>query len=250
MFEATRLKIRRAEHHIRDLKAALEAYCRSNFCRIGIDAGGEDGKSVVRMERTRDLPNEIPLILGDAIHDLRAALDFLACDIVRSGGKQPTRYTRFVFDSSRDKLVATLEPGTLKAARPDLVELIVDTIKPYKGGDDTLCGLNDLDLDERHKLLLPVIAIVSLHNVAIRDADKRVVKIGALEVGARGEFSIPESYGHGEIAGYENASFQAQFDKGSLFEGQPVVTTLNKLVQRVMGVVDTIQKAAESTNRE
>ena len=244
MFEGARQRINRANQHIHDLKALLESYCKRDFCRIGVDTDSKQGVCVVKLERTRELPGEIPLILADAIHNLRTALDFLACDIVRSGGKQPTRYTRFVFDSSREKLIATLEPGTLKAARPDLVDVIVDTIKPYKGGDDSLFALNDLDLDERHRLIVPTFAVVALHNVSIRGADQRVVRMRKLDIDANGEAAMTEISGKVELASYESASFQALFDKGTAFEGQPIVPTMLRLSLLVAGVVDTIQQMA------
>ncbi len=243
MFEGPRLRINRADRHIRDLKSALEAYCETDFCRIGVDAETKEGVSIVRLEPSKELPGDIPLMLGDAVHNLRAALDFLACDIVRSGGKQPTRYTRFLFDVSREKLVAALETGALKAARPDLVDVIVDAVRPYKGGDDSLYGLNDLDIDDRHRLIVPVFAVVALHNVSFRDPERGLVKVGKLDVGPGGEFSTTSATGQMKMASYASASFQAQFDKGHAFEGQPIVPTLQRLSQLVAGVVDTIQQA-------
>ncbi|HTD29784.1 MAG TPA: hypothetical protein VK660_10385, partial [Xanthomonadaceae bacterium] len=133
--------------------------------------------------------------------------------------------------------------GPLKAARPDLMDLIVDTIKPYKGGDDSLCGLNELDLDERHRPIVPVFAVTTLHTVSIRDQDNNVVKIGKLDIGARGEFSVPRTTGTVQVTNYASASFQALFDKGTAFEGQPVVPTLQRLSELVGGVVDTVQQA-------
>jgi len=243
MFEGSRLRINRANQHIRDLKAALEAYCKTDFCRIGVDAEAREGISVLRLETIRPLPGDVPLMLGDAIHNLRTALDFLACDIVRSGGKQPTRYTRFVFDSSREKLVVGLASGPMKAARPDLLDLIVDKIRPYKGGDEALYGLNDLDIDERHRPIVPVFVVTTLHTVSIREQNKNIVKIGKLEIGERGEFTVPATSGPVQLANYASASFQAQFDKGHAFEGQPLIPTLQRLAQSVSGVVGMVQQA-------
>jgi hypothetical protein len=244
MFEGSRQRINRANQHIRDLKAALEAYCKTDFCRIGVEADQKVGVSVLGLEIKRQLPGDVPLMLGDAVHNLRAALDSLACDIVRSGQKQPTRYTRFAFESSQEKLVTSLAAGTLKAARPDLLDLIVGTIKPYKGGDDSLYGLNELDIDERNRPIVPVFAVIALHTVSIRDEDKNIIKIGKLDVGAHGEFTVAKTSGPVQLANYASASFQALFDKGHPFEGEPVVPTLQRLSQLVSGVVDTIQQAA------
>ena len=243
MFEGPRQRINRANQHIRGLAATLEAYCKTDFCRIGVEADAKEGVSIVRLERTRELPGEIPLMLGDAVHNLRSALDFLASDIIRSGGKQPTRYTRFLFDASREKLVVALAAGPMKAARPDLLDLIVDTIKPYKGGDESLYGLNELDLDERHRLIMPVFAVITLHNVSIRDENRSIVKIGKVDLGAHGEFSVPKASGPVQLANYTSATFHALFEKGHAFEGQPIVPTLHRLSQVVSGVVDTIEKA-------
>jgi len=249
MFEASRLKIRRAGHHVRELKAALETYCKSSFCRIGVDAATKDGAPAVRMERTRELPGEIPLMLGDAIHNLRSSLDLMACALVRSGGRQPTRFTRFPIELSREKFVATLDGGAIKAARPDLADFLVDTIRPYKGGDDALSNLNDLDLDERHKLIVPDIAVVALHNVAVKSEARGASKIGKLEIGPHGVFRVDEALGRVEITSYQDASFQALFDATSAYAGQPIVPTLHLLAQQVAGVVDSIQQAAEAAKK-
>jgi hypothetical protein len=247
MFEDARLKIRRGERHIGDLKTALEAYCKSNFCRIGVEADPKDGIQIVKLDRTREVPPEIPLGIGDAVHNLRSSLDFLACGIVRSGSKQPGRFTRFPFEHNREKLAAVLESGPLKAARPDLVNLIVDTIKPYKGGDDDLFGLHDLDIDDRYKLIVPVFTAVALRNVSVRNAEKRVLKIGRLELGPRGEIQLAESVGKAELASYEDASFAALFDTGSAFDGQAIVPTLQRLCKLVSAVIDQLEQAAESS---
>ena len=244
MFEASRHRIHRASQHIRDLKAALEAYCKTDFCRIGVEADTKDAVSVLGLEIKRPLPGDVPLMLADAVHNLRAALDALACDIVKSGGKPSTRYTRFVFESSREKLVVALAAGTLKAARPDLLDLIVNNVKPYKGGDDTLCGLNDLDIDERNRPIVPVFAVTSLHTVSMRDQDKNIVKIGKLDIGTRGDFTVPTTTGPVQLANYASASFVALFDKGTAFDGQPVVPTLHRLSELVTSIVDKIQQAA------
>ncbi len=244
MFEGSRLKIRRANQLIRDLAAVLEAYCKSDFCRIGVDTETEEGVVAIKLERIGDLPGEIPLILGDAIRNLRAALDFLACDIVRSGGKQPTRYTRFPIESTREKLVATLDGGMLKAARPDLMELILDTIRPYKGGDDALYGLHDLDIDEKHRLIVPVLAVASLQQVSVRDFERKLVRIGKLEVDARGEYRLEEGLGKVQFVSYQYASFAALFDKGHAFEGQPIIKVLTGLSKLVADTVARIEQAS------
>jgi len=86
---------------------------------------------------------------------------------IESGIGKPDRYTKFPFYETRSELVGAMN-GKLKAA-PEISRLIRDEIKPYKGGNGLLYGLHDLDIVDKHRLLIPIVSIVELRGASGED---------------------------------------------------------------------------------
>ncbi len=166
MFEAPRLKIKWAKKHIADLDAALWQFIHADFCGLSIDKDPKTGNNVLKYAIHTPIPDEVPLMIGDAIHNLRAALDLMACEIISRAGKSPSQYARFPFGKNRDDLKNFLNGAEIKFAGPDIVSLILDVIKAYRdGGNEPLYALHALDITDKHKLLIPVITVARLDNV-------------------------------------------------------------------------------------
>src|SRR5918995_3001656 len=90
-----RLKIERARKHIRDLETETSAYLNSSPHPYQLRAEDDPatGDEVYRVRVLFPIPESIPLIVGDAVHNLRSALDHLAWQLVESGGGEPGRDT-------------------------------------------------------------------------------------------------------------------------------------------------------------
>ena len=72
-----KIKVTRADKHVTGLNLFIIDFMKNNFCELLIE------NNVLKLKSNiKELPTEIPLILGDAIHNLRAFLDLLVCDIV------------------------------------------------------------------------------------------------------------------------------------------------------------------------
>ena len=105
------------------------------------------------MQMLVDFPGEMPLVIGDAIHNLRAALDLTMCDVARAQGKS-TAGIKFPFAENAKKLEAIFRDKEIKRLGPDIKKMILD-MQPYKFGNISLRALHDLDIDDKHKLILP-----------------------------------------------------------------------------------------------
>ena len=66
-------------------------------------------------------------------------------ELVALCGEVPTRELSFPISETREKLEKVIENGRIKSLGSDIVDLFLDTIKPYKGGNDPLCALHDLE---------------------------------------------------------------------------------------------------------
>jgi hypothetical protein len=135
IFHGAKLKIQRANRHMGELNTVLNAFLKTNFYSLGVERNA-NGTNTIKFESTRALPSEVPLIIGDAIHNLHTALDLMIWEI-ESGIGKADRSSKFPFYEARSEVLSAIENGNLKAA-PDICRLIIDEIKPYRGGNDLL----------------------------------------------------------------------------------------------------------------
>jgi hypothetical protein len=132
----------------------------------------------------------------------------------------------------------------MKVAAPAVISAIVNEIKPYKGGNDPLRALHDLDITDKHHLLVPVISVSELNGVTLKfggahmyDCTVRVTDSGELRVANVNPDSVLELENKGQ------PSFSVLFAKGQPLGGEPVIPTLHQLSQLTTGCVDTIEQA-------
>ncbi len=98
-----------------------------------------------------------PVLIGDAIHNMRAALDLMACDLVRLNGKRFDNVS-FPFAQTASALEQQIKDKNFKRAHPDAVALL-RSLKPYKDkGDVALRAIHDLDIMDKHQALLPAVS--------------------------------------------------------------------------------------------
>ena len=54
-----------------------------------------------------------------------------------------------------------LTVGKIQTVGTEICDLIIDTIKPYRG-DDSLYGLHDLDIIDKHRRLIVALSVVAI----------------------------------------------------------------------------------------
>ena len=74
-------KLNRADRHIVDLGDLVERFLTSQPFAVERVVSEDGRRHVVRWTRTAEIPVEISLVAGDAVHNLRSALDHLAVEI-------------------------------------------------------------------------------------------------------------------------------------------------------------------------
>ena len=77
------LKLERAKHHIEDFIAQAEAFYKAARTRFYIQDDPKTRQRALCIDIDPTVPKHFALIIGDAIHNLRSALDHLTWDIVR-----------------------------------------------------------------------------------------------------------------------------------------------------------------------
>jgi hypothetical protein len=245
-FNDSRLKIKRANQHIRELNDVLNTYMRSDFYSLAVELDAETGEEFLCFRTIKQMPESVPLIIGDAVHNLRTALDYLPCQIVRQAGGR-TGYVKFPFRDTREELVAAVNGGEIKRAGTSVIATIIDEIKPYRqGGNGALCALHDLDITDKHFLLVPTMGIAALNYVDLEFGSVRMpFTIMMVEEGLKIRWAqIP---GYPIKVNYKGEpSFKINFREGQPFQFEPVIPTLHQLSQLVSGCVDAIAEAYAS----
>src|ERR1035441_1200188 len=106
-FSSSRLKIERAEQHISDLQIQANAFAQANPHIIQIERHLHADCDVIKIEPAKPLPDRFMLILGDALHNLRTALDHAMHEVVFKW----TPHTKFPVQGTLDGLKAFVNNG-------------------------------------------------------------------------------------------------------------------------------------------
>ncbi|HEV1993428.1 MAG TPA: hypothetical protein VGR03_03760 [Candidatus Acidoferrum sp.] len=162
-----RLKIRWANKHIENLKASLDAV-ESHPYPVTVKRDPKTRERVYYATKVPDISSEFALSAGDILHNLRSALDHLACGLVRANGGTITNSTEFPIieyapRTDRDK--ARLA-GKIEGIRQEAKDYIL-SIQPYRQGNaaSALGRLHKLNIRDKHRLLLTFATAMTKFNI-------------------------------------------------------------------------------------
>jgi len=147
LFADSYVKMARAEAFIAELERELATYTNTPG-KGWIDVNTREGK--VEIPSITLLPGAI---VGDAIHNLRTALDLMASELARIQ-KQDDADVYFPFAKSADAFDLAIKSRNFQKGGEDAVALL-KTFAPYHGGNKLLRALHDLDIRDKHTSLVP-----------------------------------------------------------------------------------------------
>jgi hypothetical protein len=126
--------------------------------------------------RNRDeLLEDIALVIGDAIHNLHCALDHAwTSTLQKLSPATITKHTKFPIFPSENTLKGALRGIEIHISVPRLFDFMVRDIKPYEGGDDSLWMVHSFDIDDKHRLLLPVFEYSSIQGIEVENEQGEV----------------------------------------------------------------------------
>ena len=239
------LKIERAEKHISDIEQRLLTANDAYELRMGIHA--DTGKQFLYCgvaEESRHIRGHLALMIGDAIHNLKCALDIAWADTIqRVSPAGHNRETKFPVRSNLHDLESVLTKTAKVDATSPLFDFMVNRLGSYdanKGGDFFVWAIHRLDIHDKHQLLIPVLNILAIDGVELEHEDGT---IGDLTVVLTGPIPYQREVPLGtKLKKNGQASFQVRFRDGITAEGRDVVPTLKQFVQQTKRVVRSLQR--------
>lgn len=251
VFHGPKLKVKRADHHIRTLKDTLNTFMQTDFYRVRIEEDVEvRGQRLsppvhrVEVEILQEPPSDIPLIIGDAIHNLRSALDLAVCEMIEGFGGTVTLRTHFPIRNSREEVVSAIEEGAVHGAPYDLITFLIEIIQPYKGGNDSLHTLHTLDIRDKHRMIIPTFPISPLILMEEEGLSLPTTRATGIMIGfTRGKVQEHRSSGNLKFQSKDKPVVSVFFD--DITQGLPsedVFLTLHRLTRCVSDNLETLAK--------
>jgi hypothetical protein len=255
-----KLKVERAKCHILDLENTLQVFREGNPYELVHNVDPQTGENVYRILIKQSLPSKLSAILGDIVHNLRAALDHLISDLIRANGREPDGGSGFPI-TQRAK---NLKPGRITkiSGVSAKTERFILRLKPYETGSPALWKLHMLDVLDKHAGIIPV-AAASVQVIAfvampmLFQGPGGEVYLGQGPPGSMpmGGTGVPEKFKpvfplednmevHRSAGGLQEnvqASIGISFGKGQICEGEPVIETLKQysdLVDRILSICE------------
>jgi hypothetical protein len=179
-------KVERAEHHYDTLHSQIGAFMGKEPKPYGLvpEVQEDAGRNVWRLRIFEEPPLEWSTIVGDYVHNLRAALDHLIWVLVKANGFKPGRGHAFpIFDVEPPKDSGNGERRRwnrqVYGLHPNVVRFI-ELCQPYNRPDSPslhrLYAVRTLSNEDKHRTLLPAFVAIkesekalSLKSIEVRD---------------------------------------------------------------------------------
>lgn len=232
----TRSKIDRAKKHILDFNAERIAFLGTNPYVVvpKFDAKRNFTQSILGPLPT--IPANLALIAGDAAHCLRTALDYLACELVRSTGAS-TKGIYFPIAETAEKYRSPEFARKTKGMPVD-AKKIIDQIAPYQGGNgEVLWFLHLLDIADKHIVLISIAPNLAT-TVELKLTPEPTEFSFVLPVGLKEGEVLGEVAGNCEADQRINFAFDIAFGHPAKLKGKSVFETLQYLAHSVETIVN------------
>lgn len=240
--DSVRAKLARAQEHILEVDAALSGvdprtrYIVTRSRRLPPEA------HIIDMgDKLPEDPTRVPLLVGEALQNLRSALDHLVGELERRNGVD--RDSQFEFpifwDAARYKKESPKKVRGVPAAALAVIENSQPYHRPapsYK--DHPLWILHDLNNADKHRVLIGTSNSITIDNLDInlRPGEHRDVVLSISPLHRANPQSEPET------ADKERMTLNASFTMFGQRNEQPIVPGLLELRDAVSHIVDECRR--------
>lgn len=172
-----RLKAERAKVHINELDTAIRAFLDEDPYRFLVYSDCQTRQVVYYIDSATAPPIILSPIIGDILTNLHSALDYLAYQFWLLSSRVLQEEEVYFPILNGPNHYKTVFPEKTKGFRKCDVDFL-SAIKPYKGGNDALWFIKELNNPNKHRLLLTT-----------------SVDLGKIDMGRHGERAMEREWG-------------------------------------------------------
>ncbi len=245
IMKGPRLKVERANYHINTLIrdcAVMPAhlYEVSNGQTEHLHPITKQYRFALTYRPKQPIPEHYGAIMGDAVNNLREALDYWIRGATMCVG--PRRKLHFPFAASWEALKTSKNYGQVERTFPDAAKFISEQIKPCRDTNLHLWAAASLCNDNKHDDFLPVTSATEWGgNVTLR-AGNISMQLPTFVFDANRPLNAVGSDGPMSIENEFKVSATITFPKGAIFENEPVIPTLLHMSQVVSQTLDMLEE--------
>ena len=257
MYESAYLKIERAKCHIVDPNALFQK--QQPFTYV-LDVDAKTGECATFAKKNEAVIAKCALVCGDVVHNLCSALDHVMWEIVSPFCTTDTerKKVQFPFCIDASRLDGAIKDRLIDRGAPEVRQKIKH-LKPYSEGYELLYLLYEMDVLDKHKLVIPTGDYTQINLGALRQQIGGFPNIcGTTSFGSnsrdvcwRGppltdqriqELGIPAD---GKFQQKLNVPVEIVFKLGPAYGSYPVVVTLHKFVNVAQDVINYLLPSSD-----
>lgn len=202
-----------------------------------------DGSVIIDVSSLQSWATNLALPLGDAIHNLRAALDHTWNALARDA--KIKGFPTFPFHERRQELIDSVGKSPVARAFPSVHRLIFDEIKPHRdeGGNEVFWTITKFDKIDKHNLLVPIVDVTKIEHLTIVAGGMRFEMSDCTGANFRHLARV-----HGPITyeGEPKISFEVAFPTDSYLPGQSISETLTEMVRSTRHAISLFKSEFET----
>jgi hypothetical protein len=244
-FVHSRRKVERAAEHIRDLNELLNTFIKSDFYAVTVKE--YKGRNVICLDIDKTGLDKIraAIIVGDALHNLRSALDILYYQAFNGTTAKADKWTRFPIFEERDKLISGINGGLKEKGLADdssalkIRDCVVDVVKAYQAGNFPLWALHEMNILDKHQLLIELFDVMRFTDISLKDEREEIF------LADRQPYYTEETYqfkiersGRLTVHDKGRAAVAIAFNVGFPYQGESIIQALDKITKSVSGTID------------
>jgi hypothetical protein len=160
------LKVHNASHHVERLVMLFNHLKKIDHFYLNLENDpSDDSKEILQIRERGIFPANFSLGLGDVIHNLRSALDLLASDLAILNNKSP-KGIYFPIAATKEDLEGQIKSKKFTRTSEDAQNLLY-SIEAYGGGSNLLRSLHELDIIDKHQLIIPMASALFAQKISI-----------------------------------------------------------------------------------
>jgi hypothetical protein len=167
-FKDARSKIGRANIHIGEIEDRLSALHDTDAATV--ESHPQFGTE--RLKHTLNISSfdDLALVIGDAIHNLRCALDYTWLETIARVVPANIRHrAKFPVHKTLEEVEGALRSGNIDTACPNLFNFVLAKIKPCATGNPAIWPIHSFDNRDKHRLLIPIQAQGHITGLEVQD---------------------------------------------------------------------------------